>query len=126
MCIRDRNVLGSGSLSCKDETLLQYTGIQHGVVVAVIIIGDAVVISLNIGQKLLWCVQCAKVNELSQQDRNKIGQEGLCIVLYKSLGEAFEMPFAELLAHKTGDIKNTKITRIESLINKHSGYFENL
>lgn len=120
------SVLGNNSISCKDENILRHTGIQHGIVVAVIIIGDAVVISLNIGQKLHWCIQCAKVSELSQKDRNKIGQDGLCIVLYKSLNEAFVISFKELLSHNNGDIKNTNITRNESLINKHSGYFENL
>ncbi len=119
-------VFGSSALSDKNETVKEICGIQHGVTIAVLRIEAAVVINLNIGQQLNWCVQCANVDDLSHDNIEKLGEEGLCIVLYKSLGKGFEMSLAEFLAHKTRNIPHSEMALIETMIDKYSDYFKNL
>jgi hypothetical protein len=119
-------VLGSSALTEGNEAAKEFFGIEHGVTITVLRVSESIVINLNIGKKLNWSIKCAKVEDLTSQDMDILGEEGLCIILYKSLGKGFEMSFADFLAHKTGDISNSQIASVELLINKQSNYFADL
>jgi hypothetical protein len=110
----------------KNKDINKNCGIKYGVTITVLQINDAIVINLNIGQQLNWAVQCAKINDLNQKDIEIIGEDGMCIVIFKPIGKCVVLSFAEFIAHKNGLQFNEELSKIEEKIRDNSNYFSNL
>lgn len=119
-------VMGSTAMGNSNDVCKELCGLDNAVTIAILIVGDQVAVNLNINKQLNWSVKCADVADLLDSDIEKIGEEGLCIVLYKPILECVQLSLAELVAHKTGDIPHPQLTSIEQKISNNAGYFENL
>ncbi|NCC23332.1 MAG: HNH endonuclease [Alphaproteobacteria bacterium] len=119
-------VLGSSALTQASDNLKELCGIKYAVTVGVFRVDDKVVINLNINQQLNWVVQCAVIGEIPEREMMALGEDGLCVILFKPIGKCVELPFVDFLAHKTGDIINEELSEVETRIRDNSGYFANL
>lgn len=119
-------VHGSSALTQSTNGLKELCGIRYAVTISVLQIDQKVLINLNINQQLNWLVQCADVAEIPEQKMRVLGENGLCIILFKAIGKCIELPFVDFVAHKTGDIPNDELSAVEARIRDNSGYFVNL
>lgn len=120
-------MLGSMALSTMlDDNLKELLGIKYAVTISIMRIDEKIVINLNINQQLNWIVQCADAREIPGEPLATLGEKGICVILFKTIGKCIELPFVDFLAHKTGDIVNEELSTIEARIRDNIGYFSNL
>ena len=119
-------VLCHPALSVVNGNLKELCGINYAVTISVLRITDKIVINLNINQQLNWVVQCANSKEIPEEDLQALCDEGVCIILYKTIRKCIELPFVDFLAHKTGNIMNHELSAVEAMLRDNAGYFENL
>jgi hypothetical protein len=119
-------VMGSTAMGNSNDASKELCGLDNAVTIAILIVGDHVAVNLNINKQLNWSVKCANAPDLLGSDLGIIGEEGLCIVLYKPIQKCVQLSLAELIAHKTGDMPHPELISIEKVISNNAGYFENL
>ncbi len=119
------SVQGVGVLSSADNFLEEHCGVAHGVTITVLPASDLIGINLNLSRKMNWSVVCAKIQDLTNEQIEKI-KDGICVVLFKSLDKGVRVTLPELIAHNLGNIQHPELAEIEHQANIHSDYFQNL
>ena len=101
-------------------------GVPYGTTISILKDDNLLIMNLNINMELNYSIQCGEFEKLDDQEAKLFEQEGLCIVIYKSLQQVVELGFNEFLAHKNQNCINNKLAEIESMIRKNEDYFKNL
>lgn len=119
------SVQGMGALSSVDNFLEEHCGATHGVTITVLRVSEVIAVNLNLNRKMNWAVVCAKIQDLTNEQIEKI-RDGICIVLFKPLDKVVKVTLPELIAHNLGNIRHPELAEIEHQANMHSDYFQDL
>jgi len=119
------NVQGAGALSSSDNFLKEYCGIANGVTITILPVSQGVTVNLNLNRRMNWMVICAKLQDLTSKQIEKLG-DGICIVLFKSLNKGLKVTFPELINHNASNIRHPDLAVIEQLANANRDYFKDL
>jgi HNH endonuclease len=119
------NIQGAGALFILDNSLKELCGVAYGVTLAIIPYGGGVAVNLNLNRKMNWTVICAKSQDLTNEQTEKLG-DGICITLFNSLKKGLKLTLPELINHNLSNLQNPELAAIEKLHIAHGNYFINL
>ncbi len=116
---------GQSNLGEQDQFLKEQCGVSNGVTVTILPVSTGVAVNLNLNKKMNWVVNCAKIDEVSDQITSELSH-GICVILYRSLNKGIKLSLPELIAHNQGSIIHQELAEVEKLAGLNEGYFANL
>ena len=119
------SIIGQSNLAQNNDFLKKECGVSNGVTLTILPISKYIALNLNISRKMNWTIVIAE-NEPIQDYINKELEQGLCVVLFKSINKGIRLTLPELIAHNSRNIIQPELGEIEKLTGKSEGYFENL
>ncbi len=76
-------------------------------------------INFNISGTLNWVIQCALTEDISVEDKEKIGN-GFVIILFKNLKRSIMLDYSDFLDYKLGNLQHDELNIIYNEMNKNN------
>lgn len=119
------SIYGQSALNDEKELLKAFLGVRSGVVISLVPMPKGVVLNLNIRQEMCWTIVCARLNDLSKNQIEALG-EGQCFVIYRPISKVVRLTLPELVAHGSGSFIHSEIASVEAASGEYHDYFKNL
>jgi hypothetical protein len=72
-----------------------------------------------------WNIALAEIEDIKELMGEDM-RDGICVILFKTIGKGVSVSLPELIAHNQGLVTHQDLVEAEGLANKSVGYFENL
>lgn len=119
------DIPGQSALRHENDSLTSACGINNAVTLTVIASGKYLALNLNLSRKMNWNIALAEIEDIKELMGEDM-REGICVILFKTIGKGVSVSLPELIAHNQNLVKHQDLVEAEGLANKSVGYFENL
>lgn len=119
------DIPGQSALRHENDFLKSACGFNYAVTLAIIPSEKHLALNLNLSRKMNWNIALAEMEDI----RELMGEDmhnGMCVMLFKTLGKGLSISLPELIAHNQNLVIHQDLAEVEELANSSVGYFENL